>query len=74
MGAPDGPGQARDKVENNKSGGGTRPRRQRPQAARRDPSWEAARTARGRVSRRVRMDSSGGRPRGSTWVAPPTDR
>ena len=35
---------------------------------------EAARTASGRVSRRVRMDSSGGRPSGSTWLAPPKDK
>ena len=34
---------------------------------------EAARTTKGRVSRRVRMDSSRGRPSGSTWVAPPTE-
>ena len=34
---------------------------------------EASGTARGRASRRIRMNSPGCRPSGRAWVAPPTD-
>ena len=34
----------------------------------------SSKNCQGAASRRFRMDSSGGRPSGSTWMAPPTDR